>query len=227
MLSWNIVITGTSRGIGLELVKVALERGHQVLAVARSPEKSTELVELQKKAGDRLQTFAQDVSVPEAATHIRTRVSEKWDHVDLLINNAGILRKGDSPQDLLQSFQVNSMAPFLITRELLPLLKKSASPKVLQITSQMGSIADNSSGGYYAYRSSKAALNMMTKSLSIDQPWLSCLVAHPGWVQTDMGGRSAPTLPKESAQGLWKLVEGMSSKNSGSFFTEKGRELPW
>src|SRR5262249_2933625 len=122
---------------------------------------------------------------------------------------------------------VNSVVPFEMTQALLPYLKKSKQPKVIHITSLMGSIEDNSSGGYYAYRASKAALNMINKSLTRDHSWLTSVVMHPGWVQTDMGGPQAPTSTRDSAQGIWQVINGLGSEKSGHFYDFKGKELPW
>ncbi len=201
----KIVITGTSRGIGAELVKIAKDQGHEVLAIDRK---------------------VVDLRSPEAGGKIAA-LAQPWGMVDVLINNAGIMKPGTSREDFQESFLVNSVVPFEITQALLPLLKKSSSPRVAHITSLMGSIADNSSGGYYAYRSSKSALNMINKSLSIDNPWLTTMVIHPGWVKTDMGGEQAPTSTAESGLGIWRLIEGMNKAKSGTFYDFHGKELPW
>lgn len=201
----KVVITGTSRGIGAELVKLAKNAGHEVLAIDRK---------------------TVDLRSPEAAAKIAA-LAEPWGVVDILVNNAGILRQGSSREDFMESYLVNSVVPFEVTQALLPLLKKSARPRVAHITSLMGSIVDNGSGGYYAYRSSKSALNMINKSLTLDNPWLTTMVIHPGWVQTDMGGPNATTPVAESAQGIWRLIEGMDKSQSGSFHDFRGKELPW
>lgn len=117
--------------------------------------------------------------------------------------------------------------PLLITKSLLPKLKESKRPVALEITSQMGSIADNTSGGSYSYRASKAAMNMLFKSLSVDEKWLTTLLVHPGWVQTRMGGEKAPTTPRESAKGIWNLIDKAHPSQSGSFLTFRGESLPW
>lgn len=201
----KVVITGTSRGIGAELVKIAEEKGHEVLAVDRK---------------------TVDLRSPEAAAKIADLV-KPWGVVDILVNNAGIMRQGTSREDFQESFLVNSIVPFEITQALLPYLKKSSKPRVVQITSKMGSIDDNTSGGYYAYRSSKSAINMINKSLALDNPWLTAMVVHPGWVKTDMGGAQAPTTTSESGDGIWRLIEGMVPSKSGSFYDFKGVEIPW
>lgn len=220
------VITGTSRGIGLELTKQALENGDQVLACARNPQGSRQLMQLEKEFPKLLSVAAVDVAAADAAEKIATTL-KSWSHIDTLINNAGIFAQATSRKDFLDSFITNSVAPFEITTALIPWLKKSASPKVVNVTSLMGSIEDNGSGGYYAYRSSKCALNMINKSLSQDNKWLTTIVIHPGWVQTEMGGTGAPTPTEESARGIWKVTRDLSAANSGAFFDFRGKQLPW
>jgi len=222
----NVVITGASRGIGLELVREALGKGDRVLAVARKPDDSKGLAALKKQYSEKLEVCAADVGNPEAGDKIAAAISE-WPGVDVLINNAGIFKKETKLPDFLESFQVNSVAPFNITRALLPKLRKSQSPRVVQITSLMGSIDDNSSGGSYAYRASKSALNMLNKCLAVENEWLTTIVMHPGWVKTDMGGTGAPIEIPESVGGIWKVARGLKSSDSGHFFDFRGKSLPW
>ncbi len=221
----NIVITGTSRGIGLELARQAAARGDKVLALARDV-KAAALEKLKREYPDLITTAALDVANPEAAARV-TDALKSWSHVDVLINNAGVLNQGVGREEFLASFTVNSIAPFEITSACLPWLKKSANPRVVQITSLMGSIADNGSGGYYTYRASKAALNMINKSLALDNPWLTTFVIHPGWVQTDMGGKGAPTSVEDSARGIWAVAQNIKAESSGEFFDFRGKSLPW
>lgn len=222
----NVVVTGASRGIGLELTRLGLENDGRVLAVARKPEESKGLQDLSKKFPGQLQLVSADL-LKDGAAHSVAAQLEDWPHVDILFNNAGILRQGTAVDDFMQSFLVNSVSPFLMTQALLPWLKKSRAPRVVNITSLMGSVQDNASGGYYAYRSSKAALNMINKSLSQDHDWLTTIVMHPGWVKTDMGGAGAPTEARESAMGIWKVTAGVTRDASGRFFDFRGKELPW
>lgn len=212
----NIVITGASRGIGLELTRQAVAKGHRVLAVARTPKSLPAAVKF----------LEADLTDSKAAERIAKAAGEMG-HVDVLINNAGIMTLGEGTEDFLKSFHLNSVVPFQVTKALVPLLRKSRDPKVVQITSLMGSISDNGSGGYYAYRSSKSALNMINMSLAKDNDWLTAIVVHPGWVKTDMGGPGAPIEPQESAGGVWKVIDGASKAASGRFFDFTGRELPW
>lgn len=220
----NVVITGVSKGIGLALSRLALDKGHNVFGIARRPDDSEELMKL-KKQNRNLEILKLDLVDNLASQKLISFIGHV--SVDLLINNAGIYQDGTSKDDFLKSFEVNTFVPFMVTETLLPQLRKSSNPKVIHITSLMGSIHDNSSGGAYAYRASKAALNMVHKSLTIDQPWLTSLVLHPGWVQTDMGGANAPTSVDESANGIWKVMESISLKDSGQFRNYQGRPLPW
>jgi NAD(P)-dependent dehydrogenase (short-subunit alcohol dehydrogenase family) len=219
-----IVITGTSRGIGFELTQLALQEGHQVLAVARNPTESP-LSGLQSQYPE-LQILSLDITDKNAHQSLEKALSG-WPQVDLLINNAGVFLEDKKVEDFERSFLVNSISPFFLTRSLIPWLKKSSRPMSVQLSSMMGSIGDNSSGGSYSYRASKTALNMLFKSLAVDEKWLICLQLHPGWVQTKMGGQHAPTTVKESAKGLWRVMQTADQSLSGSFMTYQGQTLPW
>jgi NAD(P)-dependent dehydrogenase (short-subunit alcohol dehydrogenase family) len=220
----HIVITGVSRGIGQKLTELSLERGDRVCGIARHPEDSKELTALKAKFQDHLVLIKGDVNDPELGKKI-TR-DYPWKGVDVLINNAGIYLD-DSWENFEKTFLTNSIAPYYLTLELSSLLKNSSTPKAAFITSQMGSIADNHSGGSVSYRASKAALNMMIKCLSVDERWLTSLLFHPGWVKTRMGGENAPTEKDESAAGLLELIHSSEKNHSGSFRNYKGDTLPW
>jgi NAD(P)-dependent dehydrogenase (short-subunit alcohol dehydrogenase family) len=222
----KILITGTTRGIGLELARQVLAAGHEVMAVAREPGRSRPLAELAARHGQRLRIVPFDLLDADVMDAVKA-IARDWDCIDVLVNNAGILRKDDTRQDFMESFAVNAVVPFEMTRTLLPWLRKSTRPRALHVTSKMGSIADNSSGGHYAYRASKAALNMINRSLALDHVWLTTVVVHPGWVQTDMGGEEAPVAPADSAAGIWRLIEGLGLDSSGKFFDYQGNALPW
>lgn len=220
----HFMITGVSRGIGQKLTELALVNGDKVCGIARHPEESAELMRLKDKYQGSLFIMKGDVNDPA----LGERISKvyPWNAVDVLINNAGIYLD-DSWEDFQKTFLTNSIAPYFLTLELFHLLKKSKAPKAAFITSQMGSIADNHSGGAVSYRASKAALNMMIKSLSIDQKWLTSLLFHPGWVRTRMGGDNAPTEKDESAAALLDLIAKSSEKDSGSFRSFRGETIDW
>jgi len=157
--------------------------------------------------------------------------------VDLLINNAGVLTsnglKTTDKSDLLHQFEVNAVGPFLMTRAFLPNLKLAVAARggafVAQLTSRMGSITDNTSGGYYGYRASKTALNMISKSLAKDlmPEKIGVLLLHPGYVATDMTGNSGNVEPAESVAGLTKIIANATLEDSAKFTHFQGEELPW
>ncbi len=219
----NVLITGTSRGIGFQLTAEALAKGYSVIAVAR---KTEPLKNLQADYASKLTIVQADVGTPEGVKAIRA-AAEKVGTIDVLINNAGIFKKGETKQDLVESFEVNAVAPFLLTKEMLPLVQKSKTPRVIQISTMMASIHDNTSGGSYAYRASKTALNMLTKGLALEFPKVSFQLVHPGWVKTDMGGDGATVEVVDSAKGIWKLIDASDTGNSGSYRNYLGEKLPW
>lgn len=225
------VISGANRGIGLELTRIALKRGYLVVTGVRSPEKAQELKELQEDHPGRLRIEKLDTASDEGVEHFAKQID--LPAVDVLINNAGVYMdendslEGVSSQTLLDSYNINTVGTFRLTKSLLSKLRNAPSPVVANISSQMGSIENNSSGGSYAYRTSKAALNMLTKSLSIDEPKIRALTLHPGWVRTRMGGPGATVAPFKSAEGLLNIIEKATAEDSGKFFNYQGEELPW
>lgn len=226
-----VVITGGNKGIGFELAKQAIAKGARVFCGVRSPGQAGALREVLGKNGEVLPLdVSSDASVAAFAEALRMRVKE----VDVLINNAGIYLDSQNSgieslgsQMLLETLNVNTIGPVRVTRALLPFLKEVKAPKVATVSSLMGSLTDNKSGGAYAYRMSKTAVNMFVKTLSLDESWLTAISLHPGWVKTDMGGSSAPLEPGKSAEGIWTVIETCTSSDSGKFFNHAGRELPW
>lgn len=217
------LITGSSRGIGFALVAQALARGESVYAVAR------DVTKLKGLQGDYLKTLTlieANVSTP-AGIKVVVAAIEKSGSLDTLINNAGVYKKSADPEDFSESFHVNATTPYLLSKALIPALTKSKSPKVIQISTLMSSIADNTAGGSYAYRASKSALNMLTKCMAIEYPNVTFALMHPGWVKTDMGGDGAPTEVEDSAKGLWKVINALNLKDSGAFKSFRGKNLPW
>lgn len=221
----KIVITGTSRGIGLELTRQGLSNGHHILAVARKPEVAYDLQRLRTEFPDRLEVLALDVTQRDAPEHLQKALGH-WASLDLLINNAGIYEQDEDVDAFIRSFRTNTIAPFLLSEALLPKLSCAVAPKVVSISSTMGSIT-STSGGSYAYRASKAALNMIHKCFSLDHPDIISMVIHPGWVQTSMGGDDAQIPVEESAQGIWKVIDSLRPQDSGAFVDYQGRSLPW
>lgn len=215
------IVTGAARGIGLELCRQLSARGADVVAICRKPTPALEAL------GVRIETGV-DVADENQIADLAKRFS--GEKIDLLINNAGILnREGldDLDFDSIQSqFEVNALGPLRVTAALAPLLAPNA--KVIIITSRMGSIADNGSGGYYGYRMSKAAVNAAGVSLARDLGKRSIAVAliHPGMVNTEMTGHGID--PAESVQGIVKRIDELSLETTGRFrHATTGEDLPW
>ncbi len=226
----NIFITGASRGIGREFVEQFLKKPNvdKIWITSSNTDRLQDLVNANPQKVNLISTC---VSKPEAKTAIAQALQNET--IDLLINNAGTYY--DEPdqfaevnlENVLKSFEVNTLSPMRVCQALIPNLKKSKNPKVVQVTSLMGSIDDNTSGGSYGYRISKAALNMFNKSFSIDFPFLTSIVVHPGWVKTDMGGDEAPIEKSTSVKGLIKVIDELTPEKTGKFFDFEGDELPW
>jgi NAD(P)-dependent dehydrogenase (short-subunit alcohol dehydrogenase family) len=226
----TIFISGANRGLGLEFARQYAAAGWQVLAGCRDPARAEEL-----RAIDGVEPIALTVDEAPSIAAVATAVGDR--RIDLLINNAGIFGSvvGDSQQTLDETdldvwskvFQTNVMAPFALTRALLPKMSSGAIVGIL--SSELGSIAGNAMGELYAYRSSKAAVNMVGKSLSIDLKPRGIIVVllHPGWVHTDMGGPAAPVGPVESIAGLRKVLAEVTPASSGKFLAWDGREMAW
>lgn len=227
----NIVITGANRGIGLGLVEKFISRGHTLWACCRNPHGARELWEMERDYGDRFRIAELDVTSEREISAFREKMFET--PVDLLINNAGVFPENSTnladmtAENMTKAFSVNTLGPALVSQAMLKSLMMATDPKVVNITSKMGSITDNTSGAYYAYRVSKCALNMFNKSFSIDCPKVTSVVVHPGWVQTDMGGKTAPTTVEQSVDGIFGLIMELSIKDSGRFLNYQGNEIPW
>jgi len=215
------LITGANRGIGFEMTRLLLERGDKVIAACRTA--SSELFEL---GADVLENV--DVSKPESIQEMANGL--KGQPIDVLINNAGILsREPLSDLDLSRiqrQFEVNTLGPLAVSQALLPNL--IAGSKLIIISSRMGSVEDNTSGGMYGYRISKAGVNMVGKSLAEDlrDQNIAVRILHPGMVATEMTGRNGIP-PAESASGLLARIDELTINTTGEFWHANGERLPW
>lgn len=231
----RVLVTGASRGIGLEYARQWLAAGARVFALARDPEGSDGLVKLASRHPDALVAVRCDVAEEDSVIAARRRVGEETDGLDILINNAGVMgsREDLGTLDLdrvRRTFEVNAVGPLRVTRAFLDLLRAGDRPRrIVNMTSLMGSIDDNRSGDAYAYRMSKTALNMATRSMAIDLSGdgIVAVVLHPGWVRTDMGGRSAPTPVEEAVSSLVRTIASLEMDRSGGFYDRDGQPLPW
>jgi len=216
------VVTGSNRGIGLALVTQLHRRGATVVAVCRRT--SPELLAI----GVRVESGI-DVADPQAWSTLANRLAH--DDVELLVHNAGIgsfqMLEGTTPADVATQFQTNAVAPLFLTRALLPMLRPGA--KVALISSRMGSIGDNGSGGYYGYRMSKAALNAAGVSLAHDlkPAGIAVLILHPGAVRTGMTGGQGAIEADTSAAGLLQRIDNLELSTTGRFLHVDGTVLPW
>ena len=218
----TVCIIGANRGIGLALVRAYAQRGDNVLAVCRKSAPELESLDVE---------VITDVNVVDndAVSSLQQRLQKR--NIDLLVHNAGILLRDTwAEQDeasIRLQFEVNTLGPLRTVRALKDNLKSGA--KVAVITSRMGSIEDNTSGGYYGYRISKAGVNMVVKCLSIDlQPeGIAVGVFHPGYVKTDMTGNRGDVSTEACAQNLVQRFDDLSLETTGAFFHAKGEPLPW
>lgn len=238
----RIFITGASRGIGLEIARQYLAQGAQVFAGARNPEKATGLQELKTRYPDRLFLVTLDVADAASIEKSYQTVREHVNGLEVLINNAAINAYTDpsgsaqhnrlgqlNAEGMLGMFEINSVAPLMIVQRYLDLLKAGKQAKIVNITSESGSLADQRGNGDYSYCASKAALNMLTRILAFDMMKFGILtvMVHPGWVRTDMGGPSARLAPEESVRGMLELIGRLTPKDAGHFFDWNGAEHRW
>lgn len=214
----TVLVTGANRGLGLEFVRQYREAGWEVIATARQP--SPEL--------DALAVDVRRLDMTDLAAVSSLRAGRP---LDLLVANAGTYGPRDAEaaegaSEWLDTFAVNTVAPYLLAKALVPEVRQ-AGGKLVAISTRMGSLGDNTSGGFLAYRSSKAALNMAWRTLALANPDLVCAMLHPGWVQTRMGGQNAPVTPQESIAGMRRVIDGLSRQDSGEFLDYQGQRVPW
>jgi NAD(P)-dependent dehydrogenase (short-subunit alcohol dehydrogenase family) len=229
----SILITGANRGLGLECVRQTAAAGWRVFACCRNPHEAAALHEVAGGSAGRVSLHALDVK--EHAQIERLAAQLRGEAIDILLNNAGIY----GPHKMVlgqidyrswaEVFAVNTMAPLKMAECFLDNVARSSRKIIACLSSEMGSIAHNTYGRHYLYRSSKAALNMVVKTLALDlkERGITAVVLHPGWVQTDMGGPEATLKPPESIRGLLHVLERLELKDSGKFLSYTGEEIPW
>jgi len=229
----TVLVTGANRGLGLEFARQYAADGWQVFAACRAPDAAKELQGLAAECNERIRVV--DMDVTDAASVGAAAAALKGEAIDVLLNNAGV---GSPPDQRFGALDYSAWAKVLDTNTLGPMrvveafvenVEQSRQKKIVTITSGMGSIQDNSSGGSYAYRSSKAAVNMVMKSLAIDlaKRDVICVVMNPGWVRTDMGGSGGKLSPAESITALRSIIGSLSPKDSGQFLNWNGELYSW
>ncbi len=232
-MSKTIVITGANRGLGLEFARQYVADGWRVHAACRAPEQATELARLAQDHAGTLSVHPLDVT--NAAQISALAASLGSTPVDVLLNNAGIYgQKGGAfgetdPEAWVRTFRVNTIAPMKIMEALVDRVAASPAGVMAVVSSKMGSLADNGSGGSYVYRSSKSAVNSVVKSASIDlaDRGVAVVALHPGWVQTDMGGSSAPLAIPDSVAQLRAVIDSVDMSRTGQFIDRDGSVIPW
>ena len=228
----TILITGSNRGIGLELTRQYAEAGWHVHACCRHPDHADALNALAQE-NTQITVHALDVTNNAQIRALAKSLQEQ--PLDILFNNAGVYGQDDAyfgntdVDQWLDCFHINSIAPMKMMEAFASNVARSHTKLIATMSSKMGSMADNGSGGSYVYRSSKAAVNAVMKSAAIDLAprGIKVAILHPGWVLTDMGGPNAEITVQESATNLRKILEGVTLENSGSFFDIDGSVIPW
>ncbi len=227
-----VLITGASRGIGLEFARSFAADGWWVLAACRHPDRAHDLKALAEGSNGAVRVHRLDVTDGLRVAALARELA--GEPIDILLNNAGIMgpRTGFGETDYdewLPVFAVNTLAPMRMAERFVEHVAGSERKLIVNISSRMGSTEENTSGGNYIYRSSKAALNMVAKGLSLDLAprGITVVVFHPGWVQTDMGGENALISPAESVAGMRAVIDGLTPKDSGTFHAYDGSDIPW
>ena len=223
----TVLITGANRGLGLEFARQYAAAGWNVIGTARKPAKATEL------AGLAAQVMQLDVADSESVAALADDLKDQ--PIDLLINNAGMANRDGMSFETLsfdgveRVLTVNTIGPMRVTRALLANLRLGKGKQIVHITSGLGSIEENTSGGFYGYRESKAALNMFNRSLAVNlkDEGFTCVVMSPGWVRTDMGGPEANLSPEESITGMKKVIDGLTAEDTGTFQSWDGTIRAW
>ena len=228
------VVTGANRGIGLELVRQLAARGDLVEACVRTPADATELAAL---AGSKVRIHPLDVTDATSVGGLAAVLGDA--PIDVVFNVAGVNggpRQSLGPmaedlelRDVTRTIDVNAVGALRVAVALLPHVRRGTAKMLVHVTSGMGSISDNTSGGFYAYRMSKAALNMMSKSLAVDlrPEGIVSIVINPGWVKTDMGGSGAPIDVTTSATGILAQLDTLTAASSGEFLDYAGKSWTW
>jgi NAD(P)-dependent dehydrogenase (short-subunit alcohol dehydrogenase family) len=222
----TVLITGANRGLGLEFARQYVSAGATVLAACRDPRQATELHQI---AG--IELCELDVRSADSVSALAAAL--KGRPIDVLINNAGLLKEGSAghndPQAVLEMLRVNTLGPLMLSEALIENVAASARRLIVTVSSDLGSLSGNSSGGNLGYRVSKTAVNMVMRTLSVElRPRnIACVLLTPGWVRTDMGGSKAPLSPTQSVTGMCRVIERLGPKDSGRWFDHSGQACNW
>lgn len=227
------IITGAAGGIGLATARRYLAEGARVAIADIDPRRVSAARDAVDPGGERTLAVTVDVTDRASIDAMVSAVLARFGRIDVLINNAGIFKNYETPLtqvpilELVDMYNVNTLGPLRVTRAMLPLLERSSRPVIVNISTGLASISDNTGGKAYGYRMSKAALNMFTKTVAMDYPRMICVAVDPGWVRTDMGGPNAPRSVDSAVRGLVRLIEDLKPDDSGMFLDIRGGETHW
>jgi len=239
------LVTGASRGIGLEWCRQLAELGYAVILTARTREKAEAAFKKLSSSQNNIDCQVLELTDESACAALAKYISEKYHKLDVLINNAGA-NPGDSgkpdeseknswlefldPSELLKYMHINAIAPVILAKHVRKALASSGHGKIINITSRLGSIQLKRSGGQYSYCGSKALLNMLNRCMAFElvNDRISSIVVHPGWVKTDMGGAGAPLSTTQSVKGMIEnVLNKITLHDAGKFYQYDGAEIPW
>ena len=234
----SMLVTGASRGLGLEMTRQFVADGWRIYACCRTPDTASELAALAAGSDGLISLHTLDVSEPEQIAALAEEF--RGTPIDMLVNNAGLLGctiddQGPATfgtidyETWAEVHEINTMAPLRVTEAFVDHVAASEMKLLFFMSTHMGSITDLADGGLYQYRASKAALNLVVKALSIDLAprGVRTIAVHPGWTSTDMGGPQAPVYPPDSVAGIRRVVAGYGDGQTGRFYQYDGKELNW
>ncbi|MBS0288183.1 MAG: SDR family oxidoreductase [Proteobacteria bacterium] len=229
-MTHTILITGANRGIGLEFTKQYAKAGWQIFACCKDMSTAQDLKAL-AQAHKNISLYTVDITMPESIQALSAAIDSP---IDILLNNAGYLENDSletvTPQSMMKTFQINTVGALNMMQALIGHVAKSEKKLIASLSSSMGSISENTSGGYYSYRASKAALNMVMKSAAIDlaSQHIKVLLLHPGWVKTRMGGDAASLSAQDSVAGMFKVMQSYNPKpGQVEYIRYNGEKLSW
>jgi NAD(P)-dependent dehydrogenase (short-subunit alcohol dehydrogenase family) len=236
----TVLVTGASAGIGLEIARQVVARGDRVVAASRQG--SPALRRLATGSPDQVIELGLDPGSQESVIAARAALDGQVDAIDILINNAGVYSRWSrhwdpdatlfdtvTQEELLDVFRINAAGPMLVIEHFLNLLRAAVAGRILNVSSRVGSVSAKTSGGDYAYAASKAALNIMTRALAAElaPEGITAVAITPGWVRTEMGGRTATLSPEESVRGILAVAAKLTPKDAGRFVDYLGEDQPW
>lgn len=229
-----VAISGANRGLGLALCRALVARGDRVLAGCRTPSRAGELTRLAVAHPGRLHILPLDLMKPPAIHEFAREVAMIAERLDVLINNGGVLPAGErfgqvQQRHMLEAFTTNVAGSLLLTQELTPRLELGQRARVMNVSSELGSIAKRDAFRNPSYSISKAGLNMATRLLAFELAprGIICFAVHPGWMRTDMGGSNAPLAPADVATALVSLLDGIGPNDAGRLLDRNGTAMPW